>query len=133
MAFMLQARWHIAEGRIDEFRANQEALCKVMQAHPGVIAYHVAYPEPDVSEWIEIYANDDAFRAHLADEAGKAPLAAVAAACDAIECRCFGDPDPASRAILAGFGMTYHDSGPHSFVLNPCADIGQREPDPAKA
>jgi quinol monooxygenase YgiN len=76
MAFMLQARWHITKGRIDEFRANQEIICAAMSGHPGVITYHVDYPEPDVSEWIEIYANDEVFRAHLENAAGKAPLAA---------------------------------------------------------
>lgn len=126
MAFMLQACWHITQGRIDEFRANQEVLCAAMRGHPGVITYHVDYPEPDVSEWIEIYANDEVFRVHLANEAGKAPLAACAAACDRIECRCFGNPDTESRAILAGFGMTYHETAPQSFVLNPLADRTSR-------
>jgi len=42
-------------------------------------------------------------------------------------------PDPASRAILEGFGMTYHDSAPQSFVLNPCADTGRNTSNPAKS
>jgi quinol monooxygenase YgiN len=90
MAFMLQARWHITKGRIDEFRANQEIICAAMSGHPGVITYHVDYPEPDVSEWIEIYANDEVFRAHLENAAGKAPLAA-----------CRGLPRPATASIAA--------------------------------
>ena len=39
-----------------------------------MITYHVDYPAEGVSEWVEIYANDDVFRAHLANEKGKAPL-----------------------------------------------------------
>jgi quinol monooxygenase YgiN len=78
MPILLKIRWDIAEGREPEFRDNQKKLCAVMRAdHPGVICYHVDYPAPNVSEWTEIYANDDAFRAHLANERGKAPLAAV--------------------------------------------------------
>lgn len=123
MAFMLKLRWNIADGRTDAFRSNQAALCKVMHDdHPGVICYHVDYPEQNVSEWVEIYANDEAFRAHLANDAGKAPLAAVIAACDSIECRCFGDPDTDSREILKGFSATYSETAPNAFALNPRAD-----------
>lgn len=122
MAFMLKLRWDIKDGSVAGFKSNQEALCKVMLEHPGVICYHCDYPSEGVSEWVEIYANDDVFRAHLANEKGKGPLGALIEACDAIECRCFGNPDTASREILADFGCTYHDVPPESFVLNPSAD-----------
>ena len=36
--------------------------------HPGVICDHAENPAPGVSEWTEIYANDDVFKAHLANE-----------------------------------------------------------------
>ena len=45
-----------------------------------------------VSQWTEIYATDEAFEAHLANEKGKGPLA------------------------------TYHETAEHTFVLNPQAD-----------
>jgi len=122
MAFMLKIRWDIKEGRVADFKSNQKALCKVMLEHPGVICYHVDYPVEGVSEWIEIYANDDTFRAHLANEKGKGPLAAIADDCDKITVRCFGDPDVASREILSGFGSTYHDTAPDAFALHPQAD-----------
>jgi hypothetical protein len=122
MAFMLKIRWDIKEGKVADFRSNQEILCAVMLDHPGVICYHVAYPVEGVSEWIEVYANDDTFRAHLANERGKGPLGAIAEACDKITVHCFGNPDEGSREILAGFGSTYHDTAPHAFVLNPRAD-----------
>jgi len=122
MAFMLKIRWDIASGKGADFKSNQRAVCKVMLEHPGVICYHVDYPSEAYSEWVEIYANDDAFRAHLANEKGKGPLGAVVAACDKITCRCFGNPDPASREILKGFGTTYHETAPEAFVLNPRAD-----------
>jgi len=123
MAFMLKIRWNIADGKADTFKSNQQTLCKVMHDdHPGVICYHADYPAENVSEWVEIYATDDAFRAHLANEAGKAPLGAVVDACTSIECRCFGDPDAESREILKAFNTTYHDTAPGAFVLNPRAD-----------
>ena len=122
MPFMLKIRWDIKDGSEAEFRANQEQLCAVMLEHPGVITYHAEYPSAGVSEWTEIYATDAAFKAHLDNEAGKAPLGAVVAACDTITCRCFGDPNDESKGMLAGFGTTYHDTATQAFVLNPRAD-----------
>ena len=123
MSIMLKIRWDIAAGRENDFRENQTRLCAVMRDdHPGVICYHVDYPAPGVSEWVEIYANDDVFRAHLANEKGKAPLAAVIDACAKITCRCWGAPDARSREILAGFGATYHDTAESSFALHRKAD-----------
>jgi quinol monooxygenase YgiN len=123
MPILLKIRWEFAEGRERDFRDNQKKLCAVMRDdHPGVICYHVDYPAPNVSEWTEVYASDDTFRAHLANEKGKAPLAAVIAACAKITCRCWGDPDAESRKILAGFGTTYHDTAEASFIVHPRAD-----------
>ncbi len=123
MLIMLKIRWDIKEGREDDFKANQRALCAVMgDDHPGVICYHVDYPAPGVSEWFEIYANNDVFKAHLANEKGKHPLTTIVEACEKITCRCWGDPDDASKEILAGFGASYHDTADSSFSLHPKAD-----------
>jgi hypothetical protein len=123
MAIMLKIRWEIAEGRENDFRQNQQKLCAVMHDdHPGVICYHVDYPSPGVSEWVEIYANDDVFKAHLANEKGKGPLTTLIGACAKITCRCWGDADAGSRKILEGFGTTYHDTAQASFALHPRAD-----------
>ena len=69
-----------------------------------------------------LIATDAAFKAHLDNEKGKAPLGAVVSACDTITCRCFGEPNDESKGMLAGFGTTYHDTAPQAFVLNPRAD-----------
>ncbi len=122
MPFMLKLRWEIKEGAEVEFKSNQEKLCTVMLEHPGVISYHAEYTSPRVSEWTEIYATDAAFKAHLANEKGKEPLAALVGACDKITCRCFGDPDDESKSILVGFGATYEGTAARAFVLNPRAD-----------
>ncbi len=122
MSFMLKIQWDIKSGSEADFRANQELLGSVMLEHPGVICYHADYPSENISQWVEVYATNEAFVAHLANEKGKAPLGAIIEACDKITCQCWGDPDSASREILAGFGATYHDSGKNAFVLNPVAD-----------
>ncbi len=122
MPFMLKIQWDLKDGREADFRDNQEKLCAVMYEHPGVICYHVDYPSRGVSQWTEIYATNEAFRAHLANEKGKAPLAACIDASASITCRCWGDPDEQSREILAGFGATYHETAKNAFMLNPGAD-----------
>ena len=123
MAFMLKVTWNIADGKVATFKAAQEELCRVMaEDHPGVICYLADYPAEGVSEWIEIYANDEAFAAHLANEKGQGPLKTVIEACDSIECRCFGEPSDASREILAGFGTVYKETPPAAFVLHARAD-----------
>jgi hypothetical protein len=53
-----------------------------MLEHPGVICYHAYYPSQRVSQRTEIYATDEAFAAHLANDKGKGPLATVIDACD---------------------------------------------------
>jgi quinol monooxygenase YgiN len=127
MPFMLKLQWNIKAGRETDFRTNQETLCAVMLEHPGVITYHADYPSPGVSQWTEIYANDEAFAAHLANETGKAPLGALIDACGSITCRCWGNPSAASKDILAGFGATYHETAKGAFVLNPKADKDSRK------
>ncbi len=126
MPFMLKIKWDIKDGREADFRANQEALCQVMLDHPGVICYHVDYPSPRVSQWTEIYATDEAFAAHLANEKGKHPLGTLIDACVKITCQCWGDPNAKSKEILAGFGTTYHATANEAFVLHPQADKDSR-------
>jgi quinol monooxygenase YgiN len=126
MPFMLKIQWDIKSGSENDFRANQEALCNVMLEHPGVICYHVDYPSERISQWVEIYANDEAFAAHLANEKGKIPLGAVIEACHKITCRCWGNPSAESKEVLKGFGATYHETAANAFVLNPRADRDSR-------
>ncbi len=122
MPFMLKIQWNIKTGSEADFKANQEKLCQVMLEHPGAICYHVDYPSERVSQWVEIYATDEAFGAHLANEKGKEPLGAIMEACDEIKCQCWGDPDTGSKKILEGFDTTYIQTGEGAFVLNPRAD-----------
>lgn len=122
MPFMLKIRWDIKAGCEADFRTNQAALCKVMLEHPGVICYHADYPSERVSQWTEIYATDEAFAAHLANQKGKGPLGTLVEACDKITCQCWGNPSAGSKEILAGFGATYHKTAQDAFVLNPRAD-----------
>jgi hypothetical protein len=120
MPILLKLKWIFKEGKRDKFVENQGALMKAMQDLPGVIVYHADYPEGEnCSEWMELYADDEVFVAHVAYEKGKEPLGMCIGASEKIECRCWGNPNEESKKILAGFGCTYHESGENSIVLNP--------------
>ena len=123
--FMLRLIITIKDGRRDDFLTNQQALTQIMaEDHPGVLTYHVDYPEgQDYSEWTEIYANDETFAAHLSNSRAQLPLGGTIDAASSITCRAWGNPNANSRAILAGFGCVYQTTGVNSFVLNPIADI----------
>ena len=84
------------------------------------------YPSQRVSQWTEIYATDEAFAAHLANQKGKGPLGTLIESCDKITCQCWGNPSAGSKEILAGFGATYHETAQNAFVLNPKADRDSR-------
>ena len=122
MAIMLKIRWDMKDGAEPDFKANQEKLCAVMLEHPGVITYHAEYPAPGVSEWTEIYANDAAFKAHLDNEKGKAPLGAVIEACEKITCRCFGDPSDESKGTRPVSGQPTKRPLRRRSCSTPCAD-----------
>ena len=127
MAILLKIRWEIKSGREQEFRENQEKLCALMRAeHPGVICYHVDYPSVALSEWTEIYANNEVFKAHLANHKGQAPLQTLITLCDDIVCRCWGDPDAQSKELLADFDAVYEDTAQAAYVLHPHADVKSR-------
>ena len=91
-----------------------------------MICYHVDYPSERVSQWTEVYATDEAFAAHLANEKGKDPLGHLIEACDKITCQCWGNPNAGSREILVGFATTYHETARDAFVLHPRADRESR-------
>jgi quinol monooxygenase YgiN len=123
MPILLKVHLEFKEGRRDDFVKNQEALMAVTLNHPGVLCYHAAYPEgKNCSDWTEIYADDGAFKAHLEDLMGKAPLGAVMDASAEIVCECSGNPDEESKKLLAGFGTIYNTSGSGSFLVRPEAD-----------
>lgn len=127
MAILLKIRWEIKAGREREFRQHQETLCALMRAgHPGVVCYHVDYPSAALSEWTEIYANNEVFKAHLANPKGQSPLQALIGLCDDIVCRCWGDPDARSKELLADFEAVYEDTAKDAYVLHPHADAKSR-------
>ena len=84
MAFLLKVRWEIKPGMQNKFCESEKALAEVMLNHPGVICYHADYPTPELSEWVEIYANDDTFASHLDDPAASQPLGELINCCSKV-------------------------------------------------
>jgi quinol monooxygenase YgiN len=120
MPMMIKLKFTFKEGKREEFVENQGALMKITQEYAGVIVFHADYPEGEnYSEFTWVYADDEVFVAHLANEKGKEPLGKLVGASEKIECRCWGNPNEQSKTLLAGFGSTYHESGENSIVLNP--------------
>jgi len=81
-------RWAGDERRTWDFNTWWIALPRRRAEHPGVICYHVDYPSTALSEWTEIYANNEVFAAHLANPKGQRPLQTLITLCDDIACRC---------------------------------------------
>ena len=123
MAFLLKVRWEIKPGLHNQFCQSEKALAEVMPHHPGVICYHADYPEPNLSARVEIYANADTFASPLDDPAASKPLGELIDCCSKVSCRCWGDPNPASKERLKAFAAEYQNTGQGSFVLNPTADL----------
>ena len=126
MAFLLKVHWEIKPGMQSQFCESADVLAGAMLNHPGVLCYHADYPEPNLSEWVEIYANDDTFASHLDDPGASEPLGELINYCSKVTCRCWGDPNPASKERLKAFAAEYQSTGQGSFVLNPNADPHSR-------
>ena len=75
MAFLLKVRWEIKPGMQTQFCESADVLAGAMLNHPGVLCYHADYPEPNLSEWVEIYANDDTFASTLMTRPPASPWA----------------------------------------------------------
>ena len=122
MAFMLKIRWNIAPGKRAAFRAAQQTLCTVMLDHPGVITYHADYPAEASATGPRSTPPTPPSAPTSTTPPARPRSAPSSPPATASSCRCFGDPDPASREILKGFGTTYHPTAENAFVLNPRAD-----------
>ena len=68
--FMLLARIHVKPGCVDAYLELARATDKAVQAsEPGMI-HHTFDQDPDDPQafvWSEVYANDEAFRAHVSN------------------------------------------------------------------
>ena len=118
--------WEIKPDMQNQFCESADVLAGAMLNHPGGLCYYANYREPNLSEWIEIYANDETFASHLDDPAGSKPLGELINCCNKVSCLCSGDPNPASKQRLKAFAAKYQSTGKGSFVLNPNADPRSR-------
>ena len=122
MAFMLKVRWNIRPGQRAAFEAAQRELCAVMLDIPASSATtSTIRPRRRASGSRSTPTTPPSGPTSTTPRARpRSPPPTPPAT--SIDCRCFGDPDAASRAILKGFGTTFHPTAAQSFVLNPRAD-----------
>ena len=74
----------------------------------------------------EIYATEEAFAAHLANDKRKGPLATALTPATRLPVNSGGIPNEGSKKLLADFGTTYHETATNAFVLNSRADRDSR-------
>lgn len=70
MAFVCTARWVAREGQADTVRELLRELIAASRAEPGNLSYQVseARDEPATFRLFEVYADEEAFRAHADSE-----------------------------------------------------------------
>ena len=73
------AKLTAADGKADELEAAVAALITVADEEPGLEVYscHAAKDEPGVYYFFEVYADDDALKAHGRGDAMKSAMATV--------------------------------------------------------
>ena len=98
----------------NQFCESADVLTGVMLNHAGVLCYHADYPEPNLSEWMEIYANDDTF-ASTSMTLQPASLSELINYCSKVSCRCWGDQ---LQRTSQGLAAEYQSTGKGAFVLN---------------
>ena len=68
--FMLLARIHVKEGRVDEYLELARVTDAAVQASEPGMLHHTFDQDPDDPKafvWSEVYANDAAFAAHVSN------------------------------------------------------------------
>ena len=68
--FMLLARIHVKEGRVDEYLELADVTDAAVQASEPGMLHHTFDQDPDdpmAFVWSEVYANDAAFAAHVSN------------------------------------------------------------------
>lgn len=109
--------------------ADGEAMAEVLtdladyveQLYPGVLTYAFLPLNEDKTSWmfVETYLDNEVFVAHLNENEFIGKLGALIAS---VQTDVFGDPNEASRELLAGFNPTYRDDV-SGYWLSPHADF----------
>jgi quinol monooxygenase YgiN len=97
----------VKPGELDTFRALMEEMVEGTSPEPGTLNYEWYVSDDESTIHIfEKYADSDAMIAHVTGFVEKWAARFVASV-DVTRFTVYGDPSPAARELLTGFGPTY--------------------------
>ena len=106
--FMLLARIHVKPGCVDQYLELARVTDEAVQAsEPGMI-HHTFDQDPDdplTFVWSEVYANDAAFMAHVANPPVQDYLENHAAIGDGFSIEVYGSVGADCRTLMESFGL----------------------------
>ena len=106
--FMLLARIHVKPGCVEAYLALAKATDAAVQAsEPGMI-HHTFDQDPDDPQafvWSELYANDEAFAAHVSNPPVQEYLQKHAELGDAFSIEVYGTVGDSCRELMESFGL----------------------------
>ena len=106
--FILLARIHVKPGCVDSYLELARATDTAVQAsEPGMI-HHTFDQDPDDPQafvWSEVYANDAAFSAHVANPPVQEYLKKHAERGDGCSIEVYGTVGDACRTLMESFGL----------------------------
>ena len=106
--FILLARIHVKPGCVDEYLALARVTDEAVQAaEPGMI-HHTFDQDPDDPQafvWSEVYANDEAFRAHVSNPPVQEYLQKHAELGDGFSIEVYGTVGGECRQLMESFGL----------------------------
>ena len=106
--FMLLARIHVKLGCVDAYLELAKATDAAVQAsEPGMI-HHTFDQDPDDPQafvWSELYANDEAFAAHVSNPPVQEYLQKHAELGDGFSIEVYGTVGDSCRELMESFGL----------------------------
>ena len=106
--FMLLARIHVKPGCVEAYLELAKATDAAVQAsEPGMI-HHTFDQEPDDPQafvWSELYANDEAFAAHVSNPPVQEYLQKHAELGDGFSIEVYGTVGDSCRELMESFGL----------------------------
>ena len=106
--FLLLARIHVKPGCVDQYlEIAQAADAAVKASEPGMI-HHTFDRDPEDPQafvWSEVYANDDAFRAHVSNPPVQHYLQQHAELGDGFSVEVYGTVGDDCRSLMESLGL----------------------------
>ncbi len=106
--FMLLARIHVKPGSVDAYLDLARTTDKAVKASEPGMLHHTFDQDPDDPQsfvWSEVYANDEAFAAHVSNPPVQEYLKRHAELGDGFSIEVYGTVGSACRELMESFGL----------------------------